>query len=468
MTSEKFRQQLRQEAKKWRDENFIDESLYQQLAQRYEFSQLDDSAKNRFIMVLIGVGSILLGLAVITFVAANWDALTKELKVIILLSFFILINTVGFYLWSNYQENLQHRFGSGLLIFGTLILGANLGLMSQLFHQSGSVHELYLVWAIAVVIMAYSLKMNVLGIVSIILLQIAYFLRVGFSYNIQVKSDILETIINYLPVLLSLVFIPLAYRCKSKWLFGITTFLIVESYGTNFSLKGSDLVNSSRIIASFLAINYACFVPAFLWAYRDNLWTKKEYKFEKIARSLAVFFLCILFYILSFRIWNDRPNFSSHTWIISDYLIFIEPVLLILLTLLAWWKLRVSKNEDSYHNANMFWGFDLTSILIIVLLSFTGFLLTFHLAIAPIGYQGVLFFNIFLALLSIGLIRESLAEGKRFRFWSAIILIVLQIFTRMMEYDTDLLFKAFVLLLCGISIIMAGIWFEKNIRVLDS
>ena len=468
MASEKFRQQLRQEAKKWREEHFIDESWYQQLAQRYEFTQLDDSAKNRFIMVLIGVGSILLGLAVITFVAANWDALTRELKVIILLSFFILINTTGFYFWNNYQGNLQHRFGSGLLLLGTLILGANIGLMSQLFHQSGAVYELYLVWAIAVIFMAYSLRMNILGIVSIILLQIAYISRISFSYNIQIKSDILEIVIDYLPLFLSAIFIPLAYRCKSKWLFGLSLFLIVESYGINLNIKGDDLIYSSRPIASFFAANFICFVPACLWAYRDKLWTNKQYNFEKISRSLAVFFLSCLFYLLSFRIWDNRFTPQPHTWTRSDYLILIEPLLLILLTLFAWWRLKVSKKEDLYNNQNMFWGFDVTSILIICLLMVTGFLITFHLMIAPIGYQGVLFFNLFLALLSIGLIRESLAEGKRFRFWSGIILIVLQIFTRMMEYDTDLLFKAFVLLLCGISIIMAGIWFEKNIRVLDS
>ncbi len=127
MTSEKFKQQLRKEAQKWQAEGFIDESFYQQLAQKYEFDELDNSAKNRFVMILIGIGSVLLGLAVITFVAANWDGLSKGLRITTLLSFFLIINSAGFYFWNNYRGLFQHRFGTGLLLLGTLVLGANLG-----------------------------------------------------------------------------------------------------------------------------------------------------------------------------------------------------------------------------------------------------------------------------------------------------------------------------------------------------
>ncbi|WP_280949143.1 hypothetical protein [Limnospira maxima] len=33
----------------------------------------------------------------------------------------------------------------------------------------------------------------------------------------------------------------------------------------------------------------------------------------------------------------------------------------------------------------------------------------------------------------------------------------------MFEYETELLLKALVLVLCGIAVIIAGLWFEKNL-----
>lgn len=101
MASEKFRRQLRHEAQLWKAEGLIDDSIYQLLSSRYQFNTIDSAASNRFVMILIGLGSILLGLGVITFVAANWQQWPRELKIILLLGLFIGLNAGGFYLWQS-------------------------------------------------------------------------------------------------------------------------------------------------------------------------------------------------------------------------------------------------------------------------------------------------------------------------------------------------------------------------------
>ena len=83
MITEKFRRQLRQEAKLWQTEGLIDNYLYEQLSERYQFYSLEKTANSRFITFLISLGSILLGLGIITFVAANWQEWSKELKIVI-------------------------------------------------------------------------------------------------------------------------------------------------------------------------------------------------------------------------------------------------------------------------------------------------------------------------------------------------------------------------------------------------
>ena len=64
--------------------------------------------------------------------------------------------------------------------------------------------------------------------------------------------------------------------------------------------------------------------------------------------------------------------------------------------------------------------------------------------------------------MAIILIRYALKTGQRSGYWSGILLLALQVISRMLEFNTDLLFKALVLFVCGVAIIVAGIWFEKN------
>jgi uncharacterized membrane protein len=143
MVSDKFRHQLRREAEVWQDEGLIDAGQYQQLAQRYQFTQLDTTARNRFVAILVGLGSVLIGLGVITFVAANWQELPRAVKVMLLLSLFIGVNVAGFYFWRR-SPGTQQRLGQGLLLLGALILGANMGLMGQMFHVNAPFFELLL------------------------------------------------------------------------------------------------------------------------------------------------------------------------------------------------------------------------------------------------------------------------------------------------------------------------------------
>src|SRR4028119_72967 len=203
MLSDKFRRQLRQEAEQWRTEGLIDDSVYEQLSQRYQFNDLEAAASNRFVLILLGLGSVLLGLAIITFVAANWQEWSRELKVTLLLSGFIGINTMGFYLWRHPTEQWQRRLGQALLLLGALTLGANMALMSQMFHQSGPIYQLYLVWGLGVLAMAYSLRLTLLGILAILLIGLGYvqgqpeFVAIGeFSW--------LRLLVQHMPVLAAL------------------------------------------------------------------------------------------------------------------------------------------------------------------------------------------------------------------------------------------------------------------------
>jgi uncharacterized membrane protein len=459
MASEKFRYQLRHEAQQWQAEGIISPEVYQQLADRYQLQELDSASRDRFIIIVLGLGFILLGLGVITFVAANWQVWSRPIKVLLLLSLFTSTNWGGFYLWRSANQR-QSRLGQGLLLLGALTFGANLGLMSQMFHQTGAAYTLYFIWSLGVWAMAYGLRLTSLGLMAIILMAIAYWL--GIYQDLLGNSADWGLALQQISLIVVLLFIPLAYYCRSSWIFGLSSFLVVVALTTNLAqyLEVADLTTKS-FLPAFLYI----LPPALLWSYGDNLLPhQNDLYFAGITRKLAVFYLASSFYFCSFNFWSDTSDTLQPGKIIdfAPWSLLIAPVVFTLLSIWGWWQLGVRRTS------NLPWRLDRHSTYIGATLVFLFGLLWFNFAVTPLGVAGTFIFNLLLLSLAIILISQSIREGQRFNFWLGILLLILQIFSRMFEYNTDLILKAIALVVCGVAAILAGLWFERYLSNLHS
>lgn len=460
MISDKFRRELRSQAQLWEAEGLIDSSFYQQLADRYQFNTLETASRNRFLSILIGLGSILLAIGVITFVAANWQVWSREVRVAMLLSLFVAVNAAGFYLWrippsrsKNSHQNilpatkgLPKLLGEGLLLLGALILGANMALMAQMFHIGGSSYGLFLAWGIGVLGMAYSLRLTSLGVLSALLIGLGYWLAV-LDFSSKVEFSWLSVLVRQMPIAASIMFVPLAYWCRSRAIFALGAIVLI------FSLQMSIAqgLNPNWGVAMFCALP-----PALLWGYDDAMWPNIDSRlFQATARSLALVFLAGLFYFLSFHwLWQDSPNPSQ---IPLDWSVLTNLAVLGGLTVFEWLHLgRLELRRPKQK------GVDLTTGAIAILIIITALIPLYHLSFTPIPQLATFLFNILLFLLAVGLIREGLALGNRQTFWGGMVLITLQIISRLFEYNTELLLKSLVFVLCGIGVIAAGLWFERH------
>lgn len=452
MTSEKFRRQLRQEAESWWNEGLIDAQLYGRLADRYQFKDIETNARSTFTTILISLGGILVGLGVITFVAANWTVWTRELKLAILLGLFLGVNITGFYLWRSRQRGTR-KLGAALLLLGGLILGANLSLVSQMFHQSGNFYELLLVWGAGVSVMALSLAMPALSWLAILLVGSGY---VPAITNGNMASDltVYHLAALHMPVIVLVLFVPLAYRTQSKFTFLLAGLLFSASFiGNLFTLDGW---------AVELAI---ALPPALFWAY--SVQSRQRFvvpEFQPLARALAVLLMAGSFYSLSFNAWmsfelDSSPGFKL-PWgrhIAFDLLVCCA------LTIWLWLKLR-----HQLPRFNLFQTRSLNTGTVAVMLLVAGGTFYTHLRLVPIEVLGPILYNVLLFFLAIAAIRDGLALGSRRTFWGGMLLLVLGIVTRMLELDTELLTKAIVFSACGIGVILAGLWFERNIQQDDT
>lgn len=460
MISDKFRRELREQAKLWQAEGLIDTSFYQQLWERYQFNTLETASRNRFLTILMSLGGILLGIGVITFVAANWQVWSREVRVAMLLSLFVAVNAAGFYLWrippsrsKNSHPNMpvtigrNKLLGEGLLLLGALILGANMALMAQMFHIGGSPYGLFLAWGIGVLGMAYSLRLTSLGVLSALLIGLGYRLAV-LDWSSKVEFSWLEVLVRQMPIAASIMFVPLAYWCRSRVIFAIGAIVLI------FSLEVSIVqgLNPSRAAAIFCALP-----PALLWGYDDAIWPKIHSRlFQPTARSLALLFLAGLFYVLSFHgWWQDFPDPALTK---PDWLLLVANVAVLGgFTVFEW--LRLGRLELRRPKQK---GVDLTTSAIGIFILASAFIPLFHLSFSPIPQLATFLFNVLSFLLAVGLIREGLALGNRQIFWGGMVLITLQIISRVFEYNTELLLKSFVFVLCGIGVIAAGLWFERH------
>ena len=456
MSSDKFRRQLREEVEKWHSEGLIDSSLYDKLCHRYQFSELERFTRNRFIRILLLLGSFLLCLGILTFIAANWQIWSRELKVGFFLTIFLSLNTAGFFLWRYPKQGLRNLLGEGLLLLGGLTLGANILLMSQLFLQNKPVYQFYLLWGLGVLAMAYSLRMKSLGILSILLIAIGYILGQGQPDSLILgELHGLRLMVQHMPLLAGVMFIPLAYKCSSKSIFRLALLVII------YSLEANLLRLNLLIPQPLLAAIASSLPPAILWGYSDSLWggnIPRTKLFETTSRTLTILFLICLFFLLSFYgIWHLSFVSVANDISVLHWNLILNLIILGGFTIWEW--LRLLRRWD--FNSSLITGAIAISAIVPYIHLTTG---NFAMPGLSKTIPAIVIFNLLLFLLALGLIREGVKQVQRRLFWGGIVLLTLQIFSRMLEYTNDLMFISVVLFLCGLAGISSGLWFEHYIR----
>ncbi|PIG91768.1 DUF2157 domain-containing protein [Gloeocapsopsis sp. IPPAS B-1203] len=473
MTSDKFRHQLRHEAQIWQAEGLINDLQYEQLSQRYQFNTLDSTASHSFIAILVGLGSILIGLGIITFVAANWQELPRGGKVTLLLSLFIGVNIVGFWLWKHANESRQ-RLGHGLLLLGALILGANMGLMGQIFHIDAPFYELLLAWGIGVLAMAYSLRLTSLGVLSIILLWLGYWgywgSAIAQSWSTSTIAEISWSSImgQHMPLLSAVLFMPLAYWCRSGWIFALGAIAIVTSLEANIQPFVWGTFQKGWVASIAFALP-----PALLWSYDDSFLVYGNFlrlyrhrdrhinvgSFQPIARNLALFTLGILFiFAATTTFWQSLAQYTEYvTSRQVNQLLLIDAVILTGIAIGQWVLIASQRYRRRQQNVITM----VVGIFICIIATVTFW----HIEVTNISPYATFIFNIMLFLFAAGLIRIGLDKGGRRAFWGGMLLLSLRIFYVFLLSATGLLFKSLVFILCGIGVMAVGLWFERHIRL---
>ncbi len=141
-----FRRHLKNHLPLLQADGLITPDQARDISQRFRLNDLAAESTRTLLMAIYIIGAFLIGIGVISFVAAHWTAIPRQVKVALLFAAMIASHFAGFYLWK--MTGKSPRLGHALTILGTLIFGASIGLMAQIFHITGSTTGLFGPWAI--------------------------------------------------------------------------------------------------------------------------------------------------------------------------------------------------------------------------------------------------------------------------------------------------------------------------------
>jgi uncharacterized membrane protein len=462
MQTPEFRRILRQEASQWEQDGLIDRNLHAQLADRYQFDKLEDEASNSFVTILTGLGCVLIGMGILSFVAANWQYLDKTWRIAVMLILFVVVNSSGFYLWQQGHSKInQQRFGEGLLLLGGLLFGANIALLSQLFHIGGEIGVLFMGWSIGVMIMAYCLRMASLGIFTLILMGMGYWGLTFHSFssnNVDLTSipEWAQLLYQHMPIFAVVAFGLLAYRCKSLPIFGLAAIAWLTSLqfsAVRYVFLGSDSIN-------LLALALACGLPPLcLWAAGrlQTQWSQPLKVFGWWSEQLAVvsagltcFFLSLDFFIRIILRLDATSRPLLFDWQLDRTIFLIVAVLI-----WGWLWSQKSRLDWTFEDTGLLLLGLLIPGLILIVGSFSG-----H-QVSQIANGS---FFVLLAAITLGCIRAGLLYADRAAFYFGWLLLTVRILTWFAFTQTDLLLKSVLFILGGIATITVGWWFEQKLR----
>ncbi|MEM6521394.1 MAG: DUF2157 domain-containing protein [Cyanobacteria bacterium P01_C01_bin.70] len=480
MASDEFRRELQREAQQWRSSELISEEQFQALAEKYDFETIATAARDRFIMILLGLGSILIGIGAITFVAANWQALSQTVKAGLLFIAMIICDLGGFGLMNRVgPSDRWRRLGQALLLLGALLLGANLALMGQIVHTSGTRYELCAAWSLGVLAMAYGMRLPFLGMLALLILGMGYWSALWDMVWLQ-NSLLGVWTLQTMPLLLAALFIPLAYQCRSPRLFALSTAAMTSSLLIL-------ILDIGRSLPAFIDALVLTLPFAALWAYDDTLWPfwwrllrqlphrrqplttataddedDIERPFQPAARGLMLFGLSVMYWVLSFQdVWLASARRS-----LLDTQLLWRNSSLVVLTLLLFAAWTVGAWVYLGWRSPRAWRLDTLSATILGFLLVTATIFFVTSVAGPLPILATMVMNVLLAVLSIGMMREGLGSGTRAPFWWGMVMLTLQILSRVLEYETGLLVKSLVFVSCGVGVIFVGLWFERYVRTL--
>ena len=180
------------------------------------------------ILIFAGFGAVVLGLGIILLFAYNWDKMHKFAKLGVVFGAMAAAHGTG--LWLRRQEKL-HGFAESALLLGTMLFGAGIWLVAQIYHISAHYPNAFFVWAAGALLLAWALPSVGQGLVAAVLLTVW-----GCTEACSFDSHL-----SVAPLLVLIGTGGLAWRLRSPMLLAVTAVSFAISAAAGFAFNSDSV-----------------------------------------------------------------------------------------------------------------------------------------------------------------------------------------------------------------------------------
>jgi uncharacterized membrane protein len=181
-----FQRKLEREIELWLKEGVLLPEQKERILARYRLIKRADekAGPGKLITTISILGSILVGVGVILFIASNWSAIPKWGRLLIV--FFSMLASYGSGFYFRYEAKNYPRVGASLILLGSIIFGAGMFLIAQIYHITVHYPNGPLLWGLFVLPLAYLLRFK--SIISLAILVLLVWLGMEAGYRASYDS----------------------------------------------------------------------------------------------------------------------------------------------------------------------------------------------------------------------------------------------------------------------------------------
>ncbi len=357
MASEKRLQDfLQREVSRWKRLKIISPDQEKRIRSLYQGQSLRHEIGSSLVPFMAIFGALMVGAGIILFFALNWATIPKWAKVFSILASMVASYHIGYLM--KFSKGTHPKAGGALIFLGTIIYGAGIWLIAQIFNISAHWPLGFLYWAAGAFLVAYvahSTSSLYVGIGSLIAYvgseSYHYFSFIPYQYHIEYSFFLI-----FLALGIALYALGTIHERREKWitlrypyhllgailillatyLFSFKAFGYEGGVNATDALQGRDILISSQFWTIFLLVSLVATVSLFL-SFRSR---------DKASRAdfYEAFFPAILLIFSPLAIVFSNINF----WLIP---ILFNIILFLLI--LGFIYLGILKKEQTLVNLGM-------------------------------------------------------------------------------------------------------------------
>ncbi len=433
MVSKGWIKKLLVEIKQWRSQGIIDSTQESRILTKYS----DRLEYNRLINTIVAMGSILVGLGILLFIASNWDKLNRSIRITIIFSVISVFNLVGYYF--RFVKKEYPVLGEGFLLIGAFSFGAGIWLIAQIYQIHYNFSAGILFWVLGILPVAYFFR-------SWMILALASVLSCFWlgSYN---TYYFYRPAYGFFPLIAAVV--GLCYLHKQRF----SLFVVIVGFAMWFGhfwflehLKDK-IFDTSVVMSHVLLVTiYASFGFILYGLGLIHLRKAKFSVFSFLYKFLGVGFISFSTYSLTFAHHYDK---KEHLMLVPLKVIVLLGFLFALVTVIFYRLYHTATNKtDTREVRLLMWLFSLQAISMVLAFSF--------LPAISISYNMILLTQA-LVFMYLGFIKHN--EGI---FRLAIVIFFLDVLSRYFDIFWKMMPRSLLFIFGGIMLISGAVFANKK------